>query len=596
MNTYKVPGTFIEETAKPAPSVSGTSTAIPAFIGYTQKTNRKGNEITPVRISSLKEYEDIFGTTTPASELWIFVGDIVSGTTLKNRYAFDYLEPPVHTMYYHMQVYFGNNGGPCYIVSVGIEKGTIIKADLLAGLDAIEKYEDPTLIAFPEGVNIKTGDIISAQWSIKDALYNLDWYRYFTDAAKQNFSEQQLNLDVARQKVVTLTSSLNKLRAELDAIVPPALPSQTLLGNLAATQSALDTAATVVTAAETRYNYAVSNYNSNKGMIYWAEDSLSSARQDWQLKQAAYGGEELYDLYDQALEQCARLGNRFLIMDCYSENALTLRDAAKGIGKNNLQYGAAYYPQLETTVSYIYDEARVWVDYFYANGNRYLERTLKQLKNVNIPYANVAYKLAKDYLANQVCVTLPSCSAIAAVYASVDRTRGVWKAPANVSLNMVRKLTQDISDEEQELLNIDPVGGKSVNAIRTFSGKGHIVWGARTLAGNDNEWRYISVRRLFCMVESDLKKATEAFVFGNNDVAAWTKMQSMIENYLTNLWRAGALQGSKPEQAYYVSVGPGKTMTAQDILEGRLNIEIGMAAVKPAEFIVLRFSHMLAQS
>jgi phage tail sheath protein FI len=98
------------------------------------------------------------------------------------------------------------------------------------------------------------------------------------------------------------------------------------------------------------------------------------------------------------------------------------------------------------------------------------------------------------------------------------------------------------------------------------------------------------------MVEESSKKATEPFVFESNDANTWVKVQGMIENYLTILWREGALQGEKPEHAFYVAVGLGKTMISQDILEGRMIVEIGMAAVRPAEFIILRFSHLLAKS
>jgi phage tail sheath protein FI len=142
---------------------------------------------------------------------------------------------------------------------------------------------------------------------------------------------------------------------------------------------------------------------------------------------------------------------------------------------------------------------------------------------------------------------------------------------------------------------LDVTAGKSVNAIRPFIGLGTLVWGARTLAGNDNEWRYINVRRFFIFVEESVKKATSQFVFEPNDANTWVKVQGMIENFLTTQWRQGALQGSKPELAFYVAVGLGKTMTALDILEGRLIIEIGMAAVRPAEFIILRFSHIMVQ-
>jgi phage tail sheath protein FI len=156
--------------------------------------------------------------------------------------------------------------------------------------------------------------------------------------------------------------------------------------------------------------------------------------------------------------------------------------------------------------------------------------------------------------------------------------------------------TLKISHEDQESLNVDPTSGKSINAIRTFTGKGPMVWGARTLDGNSNEWRYISVRRFFNMVEESVKKSTERFVFEANTANTWIRVQTMIENFLNQQWQDGALAGSKPEEAYYVSVGLNKTMSAQDILEGRMNIEIGMAAVRPAEFIVLRFSHKLQEA
>jgi hypothetical protein len=178
----------------------------------------------------------------------------------------------------------------------------------------------------------------------------------------------------------------------------------------------------------------------------------------------------------------------------------------------------------------------------------------------------------------------------------VDANRGVWKAPANVSLASVSGLTQKINGEDQEELNVDVNAGKSINAIRAFTGKGILIWGARTLAGNDNEWRYVPVRRFFNMVEESIKKSTYWAVFEPNDANLWTRVKAMIDNYLVQKWRDGALAGAKPEEAFYVNVGLGKTMTAQDILEGRLIIEIGLAVVRPAEFIILRFMHKMQES
>ncbi|MEO0584200.1 MAG: phage tail sheath C-terminal domain-containing protein, partial [Bacteroidota bacterium] len=191
---------------------------------------------------------------------------------------------------------------------------------------------------------------------------------------------------------------------------------------------------------------------------------------------------------------------------------------------------------------------------------------------------------------------LPPSGAIAGIYASVDNSRGVFKAPANISLNSVVGPVAQVTVGDQDRLNVDVNAGKSINAIRTFTGKGTLVWGARTMAGNDNEWRYVPVRRFFIFAEESIKKATEPFVFEPNDANTWAKVKSMITNFLTIQWRDGALQGAKPEQAFYVKIGLGETMTAQDILEGRMIVEIGMAVVRPAEFIILRFAHKLPEA
>ena len=190
---------------------------------------------------------------------------------------------------------------------------------------------------------------------------------------------------------------------------------------------------------------------------------------------------------------------------------------------------------------------------------------------------------------------LPAAGAVAGIYAAVDRTRGVWKAPANVSLTDISGPTVKINDAAQSDLNVHTTG-KSVNAIRAFAGKGSLIWGARTLAGNDNEWRYVSVRRFFNMAEESIKKASEPFTFEPNDANTWIRVRAMIENFLTVQWRQGALAGSTPQQAFFVKVGLGETMTAQDILEGKMIIEIGMAVVRPAEFIILKFAHKMQVS
>lgn len=213
----------------------------------------------------------------------------------------------------------------------------------------------------------------------------------------------------------------------------------------------------------------------------------------------------------------------------------------------------------------------------------------KQLFEKHPVFANILEQV------NRMMTLQPPSGAVAGVYAAVDRTRGVWKAPANVSVADISGVAVKVNDQMQEDLNVTSTG-KSINAIRTFAGKGSLVWGARTLAGNDNEWRYVPVRRFFNMAEESIKKATEAFVFEPNDRGTWVRVRAMIENFLTVQWRQGALAGAVPQQAFFVKVGLGETMTAQDILEGRMIVEVGMAVVRPAEFIVLRFAHKMQTS
>ena len=187
---------------------------------------------------------------------------------------------------------------------------------------------------------------------------------------------------------------------------------------------------------------------------------------------------------------------------------------------------------------------------------------------------------------------MPPAPAMAGVYASVDRQRGVWKAPANVGLSATKDPAVRLSQADQALLDIDETDGKSINCILYFTGKGVIPWGARTLDASNLDWRYISVRRLFMMAEESIKKAARFAVFEPNDKNTWSKVKAMINNYLLSLWQKGALMGAKPEQGFFVKVGLGESMTFQDVLDGKMIIQVGMAPVHPAEFIILRFSQM----
>lgn len=190
---------------------------------------------------------------------------------------------------------------------------------------------------------------------------------------------------------------------------------------------------------------------------------------------------------------------------------------------------------------------------------------------------------------------MPVTPAMAGVYTMVDNSRGVWKAPANVGLNSVIVPAVSITSEEQEDLNVT-LTGKSVNAIRSFVGEGVKVWGARTLDGNSQDWRYVNVRRTLIFIEQSVKAAAKAYVFEPNDSNTWILMKGMLNNFLTNLWKQGALAGATPGEAFSVSVGLGSTMTSNDILDGIMRISVKVAITKPAEFIVITFQQKMQES
>ena len=294
-----------------------------------------------------------------------------------------------------------------------------------------------------------------------------------------------------------------------------------------------------------------------------------------------------YEIAEKALSQASGLGDRFVILDVHND---AIKDFRNKTGVNNLKYGAAYYPHLATNTPFLYRESEVSINHTIDDSNGSLPASLDLLKDADSALYNDLKARLETFK-----VELPPSGLIAGVYARTDEQRGVWTSPANTSLSGLVGPVSKISNAEQDTLNIDSESGKSINAIRTFAGKGTLVWGARTLAGNDNEWRYISVRRFFNMVEESLRKSTSWAVFEPNDANTWVKVKGMIQNYLIGLWRQGALQGGTPEQAFFVKIGLGQTMTSLDVLEGRMNVEIGLATVRPAEFIILKFSHKLPE-
>ncbi len=180
-------------------------------------------------------------------------------------------------------------------------------------------------------------------------------------------------------------------------------------------------------------------------------------------------------------------------------------------------------------------------------------------------------------------ISIPPCGHMAGVWARTDETRGVWKAPANEVIRGALDVDLALTKAEQGLLN--PIG---VNCIRPFGVRGIRVWGARTMSSNPS-WIYLNVRRLFNMVESTIMDGTQWVVFEPNDLSLWERVKRTLNAYLRTLWREGALFGATPGEAFYVKCDA-ENNPPESIDLGRLIVEVGMAPVKPAEFVIFRIS------
>jgi phage tail sheath protein FI len=341
-----------------------------------------------------------------------------------------------------------------------------------------------------------------------------------------------------------------------------------------------------------------------------------------------------------ALAHCGgKMKNRFAILDIWGgqrdrqdPSGDCIESFRSKLGINYLDYAAAYYPWINTTVvqdkdlSYdniessdvlqtllrteigipdsiddatpakiaqqaqaIADITNTWDDK--AEDEVY---ALKNLLNKSLIAMSPLYGNMLAAIKTQLNL-LPPAAAMAGVYTMVDNSRGVWKAPANVSLSAVVSPAVNITHDEQEDLNVT-TQGKSINAIRSFIGEGTLVWGARTLDGNSLDWRYINVRRTMIMMEESIRLATKAYVFEPNVANTWVTIKSMIRNFLTGIWKRGGLAGAVPDDAFSVHVGLGETMTSEDILEGILRVTVLVAVSRPAEFIEITFQQQMQKS
>ena len=500
MGEYKTPGIYIKEKNAFGNSVVEAETAIPAFIGFTQKAVNGDKSLLnqPWKITSMTEFTTYFGGA-PLADFKLEVKD--NNLTVN--------EPAVpFTLYYQMVMFFANGGSTCYIVSVGDYTSTVpISSDQVkTALTALEKEQEVTMIVVPE------------------AVYSPNYANILTDVLQHCGSTM-------KNRIAIFDVQLKD--AEGNVLEKPVDNFRNVVG---------------------------SNYMSFGAAYYpWLNASVLSEND------VNPSSVTLWNYDDEVPDLTACLGENSTLLSFYQTAFADIK--TKKAAADAAPTDANLAQELATAKSDLH--------------NALLQ---------NWPAYKSAIKLIKDKLN-----LLPPSASMAGIYTAVDNNRGVWKAPANVTVSYVTSPTEVINDYLQENLNV-PMNGKAVNAIRAFPGEGIKVWGARTLDGNSQDWRYINVRRTMLFLEESVKNAARAYVFEPNDANTWINMKCMIENFLRSVWKRGGLAGATPEDAFEVHVGLGDTMTGDDILEGILHITVLVAISRPAEFIEITFQQQMQKS
>jgi phage tail sheath protein FI len=566
---YKTPGVYVAEIPAFPPSVVGVATAIPVFVGYTERATVGGKPVIgkPISISSLAAYEEVFGTgfsavfnlkdvtptdapgaqmldapphgpddydftaldtsvsppvtryyelTASGGEVQPAPGDEPIGFESDTEPSFMLEEDPApdqprFNLYNSMRLFYDNGGGDCYVVSAGTYKdtaGTVVSVaaqPLIDGLAAASQQVGPTMIVVPDAV-----------------------------------------------------------------LLPP-----------------------------------------------------DSTDEPWTSADFAKVAQAM-------LKQASTLQDRIAILDVYGSQYANTSDGTdlptviegfrEDVGEDGLSYGAAYFPFLDTTVIPLSDVTYRNID----NTDEHLQNILRwqnqtlnggtpryeavngyidQIPDDTLTEAEVtrlnqnllaALPILKTMELQVIAKTdvLPPSGAMAGVYTRVDSASGVWNAPANVTLASVAKPTMKLNNKDQEDLNV-PVNGKAVDALRAFPGRGTVVWGARTLDGNSPDFRYVQVRRTLIYLEQSIKAALEPFVFAANTGQTWATVVSMVSGFLTGVWSRGGLMGATPKDAFSVTCGVGSTMTGTDVLDGYMIVQVTVSLIRPAEFIELTFKQTM---
>ena len=545
----KTPGVYITELDAFPKSIVGVQTAVPAFIGYTEQATANGQSLllNPIAISSMADFEQIFGYEY--NQLYDI--DLIKPSSPPKPSNPDFsidtdgflVVPtngqPQFNLYYSMRLFYANGGSNCYVVSVGYYESNgslnkVQRSDLEAGLNAISYQVGPTMLVVPDAVLLPSdGSTSSSDFPGSDIPLSTDFNTFTQKMLEQAWKLQDR---VALFDIYgTLSVTQENVDFDLDACVDE---FQTAIQQAQVTDPSYGVAyfpflkTSIVQSSDINYT----NFNPNQK----PEEGASSPAPNTQLK-------EILTMFNQQM----------YLND--SKTQTTVQTAIDKIDQSS--------PHGSTDV---------------ITQNNLLANALPQYGQL---LATVAQKAG----------VLPPSAAMAGLYTFNDQTRGVWNAPANLSVLSTVALSVDLNDAQQGGLNV-PINGYAIDVVRNFVGRGPVVWGGRTLNGNSQDWRYIQVRRTIIYIEQSIKIAINQFVFAANVASTWVAVTQMISGFLQNLWSQGGLMGDKASDAFTVLCGMPDTMTATDILNGYMVVQVTLQMVHPAEFIELTFKQQMQSS
>nr|WP_320010938.1 phage tail sheath C-terminal domain-containing protein [uncultured Desulfobulbus sp.] len=623
MATYLHPGVYIEEIPSGAKPIEGVSTSVAALIGYTTS----GPIGTPTLVHSWDEYKKEFGAITSETDTMTlaayyfflnggrdaYVGRLAKDTKPATLASGNVLGRGVASAADVLEVIAANQGVSGNVLKVQCEAasdGYRFSVSVSVGDDIIEQFTslsmDPTdasyapilvnsssqyiRLALPAGLN----SFYKPATSVSGDLSGLDYSGVITgmtltlnidnlgariitlgepDGGSYNGSKvaaeiQKQVLALGPEYVgftcsyaadaLTLTSGTSSAASRV-SVRPGALATLLKLGAVAGTEKHGSedvvpggmASAVALTGGDDGVAPGVEDYNEFFAKLKKVRD-VNIVLLPGQYMPSDGTGNPVIDAGE---AHCTAMGSRMLLVDPPPGIELDQGQSVTDLNLPTSTYSVLYYP---------------WV----------------QVKNP-------LYSKESNPTASTTLTVAPSAFA-AGIWARTDGTRGVWKAPAGVgaSVSGVAALEYVVEDGDQDQLN--PLG---VNCLRKMPGYGHVIWGTRTLATKANpEWRYVPVRRTALYIESSIRNGIQWAVFEPNDHRLWSSLRANIGAFMDGMFRAGAFQGQKGSDAYFVRCGLGDTMTQDDIDRGQVIAVVGFAPLKPAEFVIVRIQQKVGQS